>query len=194
MRTPASTARAVQSMRDAAAETAEPAVIALTGDAVECARALRAMPQTESFADLSDVWGRHRAAVVGVDLSALAARVDVRPRLRQVADDCDELCRRLRRLEHVLLLVRGADATEPEDLRRECDTAARRIHARLEQECGRSVVVTAILVDGCDDYAVLADRVVTRSRQAESLDVRVALLWEEIARSPIGAVAANDYL
>lgn len=189
MHTRASTARVAPSTPDPV-----PALLALVGDPLECTRALRGRPETECFPELAQVWGRHRGAVVGVDLSRVPTRSDVRSRLRRVADDCEELCRRLRALEHIILLVHGTDALAEEGLLRDGDAAARRIHARLEQECGRSIIVTALLVDGCDDHAVLADRVATRARQAESLDVGIALRWEDIVRAPIGAVAANDYV
>lgn len=167
--------------------------MAVLGDPLHCLRDLRARPEAESFPHVADVGGGHCGAVVGVDAAAAHTRADLRGHLRSIGDLGEELCRRLPALEHLILLVDRV-ALPAEEARRECDTAARRIHTRLEQAGGRSVIVTALLTDGCDDYARLSDRVLARSRQAESLDAGVALLWREIARTPIGMVAANDYV
>ncbi|QEW03427.1 hypothetical protein [Microbacterium lushaniae] len=167
--------------------------VAVLGDPLPCLRELRAHPEAESFADVAEVCGGHSGAVVGVDATAAHTRAELRVQLRLLGDLGEELCRRLPRLEHLIVLVHRI-ALDAEEVRRECDTAARRIHTRLEQAGGRSVIVTAVLTDGCDDYARLAERVLARSRQAESLDAGVALMWREIAHTPIGMVAANDYL
>ncbi|TXK20787.1 hypothetical protein [Microbacterium wangchenii] len=167
--------------------------MAILGDPLPCLRDLRARPEAESFTDVADVQGAHYGAVVGVDATAAGSRPELRGHLRFIGGLGEALCRRLPALEHLILLIDRV-ALPAEDVRRECDTAARRLHTRLEQAGGRSVIVTVVLTDGCDDYARLADRVLVRARQAESLDAGVALLWREIARTPIGRVAANDYV
>jgi hypothetical protein len=168
--------------------------IAVAGDRLRCMSALRAAPEAASFDALSDVRGHHRAAVVGVDATVMHSRTQIREHLRDLAETCEELCRRLPLSEHLLLLVESSGEPPEEDLRREYEIAAQRLHTRLEQVRGRSVVVTVVLTAGCDDYARLAERVLARARQAESLDVGVSLLWRDIAHTPIGMVAANDYL
>ena len=169
-------------------------VIALLGDRLGCLQDLAADPQVQVFRSVHSVWGRHRAAVIGVDISSLGARAQLRDALREIGVQCAVLCARLRRLEHIFLIVSGSPAIPEDAVLRICDTAARRLHTRLEQTCGRSVVVTAILAEHCDDAHRLAERVIVRARQPESLDAGIALPWNEIAHRPIGAVAVNEYL
>ncbi|MGP3535998.1 hypothetical protein ACTU3I_14450 [Microbacterium sp. RD1] len=192
----ASHARVAPTSPDAGAGVTGPEsespMLALLGDRLPCVQELPAVMTAERFARPEDVWGGHRAAVVGVDASDVHTRTDRRRRWRELADRSAALARRLRRLDHLMLLVdRLPEAAEARD---DWDAAARRLHARLEWECGRSVVVTVVFVAGCDDYALLARRIAVRAQQAESLDAGIAVLWHEIVDSPIGVVAANDYV
>ena len=173
---------------------AVPPFVAVTGDRLDCLRELRTRPEAQEFRSPASAWGPHRGAVVGLDATGIRTRKDLVAALRDVEVRCAVLCARLPRLEHLFLMVDEPGALPMEVALRVCDKVARRIHTRLEQSRGRSIVVTAVLVGECDDAGRLAERVVDRSRQAESLDTGIALPWCEIARSPIGEVAVNEYL
>jgi hypothetical protein len=168
--------------------------IAVIGDRLDCLTALRSAPEAHAFHSVHSVWGRHRAVVIGVDISWLRTRKQLRASLRDIEVQCAMLCGRLTRLEHISLVLNGSSVISEDSVLRICDSVARRIHNRLEQACARSIVITAILAEHCDDSDRLAARVIARARERESLDAGIALHWKEIAHISIGAAGMNTYL
>lgn len=168
-------------------------LVAVIGDRLECLAAMRAAPEAQEFACACTVSGRHRAVVIGVDVAASRTRGQLRAVLRDVEAQCSVLVGRLHRLQHILVVLNGSMLPERIVLRI-CDSAAQRIHAYLEQACARSIVLTVLLAEKCDDSGSLAERLMARARQRPSLDAGIALLWRDIANAPIGAVGANTYV
>lgn len=168
--------------------------IAVIGDPLDCLTALRSAPEALAFDGEHDVTCGHRAVVIGVDITQLRNRRQLRIVLRDIELQCVTLAGRLRRLEHVVLAVSDSPVAAEESLLRTCDAVARRIHSRLEQAYARSIVITAVLIGRCDDGARLAERLTARVRQRECLDGGIALRWTDIARTPIGDVGTNAYL
>jgi len=168
-------------------------LIAVIGDRLGCLAAIRSSPEAREFPRASSVTGRYRAVVIGVDIMPLRTGKELRAVLRRIEAQCEVLCGRLSRLEHIFVVVNGSTISEDTVLRI-CDSTARRIHARLEQSCARSIVLTALLAAHCDDRRSLAERLIARARQRDSLDAGIALHWRDIAHTPIGAVSANTYL
>lgn len=175
-------------------ETARTPSIAVIGDALPCLAALCAAPEVERFPDAASVTGGPRAVVIGIDIRALRTRRHLRATLRDIEGQCATLCRRLRRLEHVVLVLNGSPVVSEDTVLRICDSVTRRIHTRLEQACGRSGVITALLAEGCNDRDHLAARVIARARERDSLDAGIALRWKEITHTSIGAAGMNEYL
>lgn len=125
--------------------------IAVIGDRLDCLTALRSAPEAQAFHSVHSVWGRHRAVVIGVDISWLRTRKQLRAALRDIEVQCAVLCGRLTRLEHIFLVLNGSPVISEDSVLRICDSVARRIHNRLEQACARSIVTTAIRAEHCDD-------------------------------------------
>ncbi|TQK18606.1 hypothetical protein FBY40_1094 [Microbacterium sp. SLBN-154] len=168
--------------------------IAVIGDALECLAAIRSAPEARTIASVRAVTGGYRAVVIGVDIRGLRTPREVRARLRHIEDQCASLCGRMRRLEHILLVVNGSDVPSEDTLLRMNDSAARRIHTQLEQAYARSIVITAVLAERCDDAELLASRVIARAREREALDAGIALRWTDIVRTSIGVAGMNAYL
>lgn len=171
-----------------------PPSIAVIGDPLSCLATLAAAPEVEHFTDVDAVTGRHRAVVIGIDIRAIRTRRHLRSALRDIENQCATLCARLRGLEHIVLVLNGSPVVSESSVLRICDSAARRVHTRLEQSYARSVVITAVLAERCNDRDRLAERVITRARERESLDAGIALRWQEIAHTSIGAAGMNEYL
>lgn len=169
-------------------------LIAVIGDRLGCLTALRSAPEAQVFHSVHSVWGRHRAVVIGVDISWLRTRKQLRASLRDIEVQCAVLCGRLTRLEHIFLVLNGSPIISEDSVLRICDSVARRVHNRLEQACARSIVITAILAEHCDDSDRLAARVIARARERESLDAGIALNWKEITNTSIGAAGLNAHL
>lgn len=143
---------------------------------------------------MHSTWGSHRAVVIGVDISGLRTRGQLRTTLRDIEVQCVVLCGRLTALEHIFIIVNGSQAISEDTAHRICESTAMRLHARLEQACARSIVITVVLAEHCADHKRLADRVIARARRRECLDTAIALHWKDIAHTPIGTVGANTYL
>lgn len=169
-------------------------LIAVIGDPLPCLAALAAAPEVEHFPGVDAVTGNPRAVVIGIDIRALRTRRHLRSALRDIEDQCATLCARLRGLEHIVLVLNGSPVVSESSVLRICDSAARRVHTRLEQSYARSLVITAVLAERCNDRDRLAERVITRARERESLDAGIALRWQEIAHTSIGAAGMNEYL
>ncbi|MEI3865691.1 hypothetical protein V6S02_01210 [Microbacterium sp. CCNWLW134] len=167
--------------------------IAVIGDALECLTALRSAPGAQSLDPGHAAWGGSRAVIIGVDIRGLRTSRQVRAALRTTEDECTSLCGRLRRLKHIILVLNGSLVSEDTVLRIS-DGTVRRIHTRLEQAYARSVVITAVLAEHCDDRELLTTRLIARVRERESLDAGIALLWKEIAHTSISVASMNDYL
>ncbi len=170
------------------------AVIAVIGDPLSCLAPLRSTPEMETFHSVHSTGGSHRAVVIGVDIVGLRTTRQLRARLRDIALQCAVLCRRLAGLEHIFVIVNGSRTISEDTVHRICESTATRIHALLEQACARSIGITVLLAEHCEDHRSLADRIAARSRQGETLDPGIALRWKDIAHTPISTVAANSFL
>ncbi len=169
-------------------------MIAVFGDPLSCLAPLRSAPETETSHRLHSTGGSHRAVVIGVDIGRLRTRRQLRAKLRAIAAQCAVLCGGFTRLEHILVIVNGSPAISEDAVHRICESTATHIHARLEQACARSIIITVLLAEHCEDHRGLAHRIIARSRQRESLDTAIALRWKDIVHTPISTVAANTCL
>lgn len=168
--------------------------LTVLGDPLPCLTVLRSATDVPALGnDYSPLFG-HRAAVIGVDLTPLRNRRQLRAVLRDIERQCVTLAGGVRALEHIIVVVSDSPVVSDESLLRACDSVARRIHHRLEQAYARSVAITALLADGCDDRARLAERVIARARERECLEAAIALRWEDIAHTSIGEVGTNAYV
>ncbi|SDZ56416.1 hypothetical protein [Herbiconiux ginsengi] len=79
-------------------------------------------------------------------------------------------------------------------LRRMCESVEGRIHSNIERHCGTYIILTILLVNGCDDPALLEHRIHHRALQPQGIDATITLTWKEIEQAPIGYTAANHYV
>lgn len=139
---------------------------AVLGDRLSCLTALQSAPSVQLFRSVHTVSGRHRSAVIGVDITGRRTAKELRQLLREVEVLGAVMCGRLPRLEHIVIVVAGSTPVSSTMLHRICDRVARRIAQRIG-DAVREVAVTAFLVEECDDPGVLADRVLRRLRRRD---------------------------
>jgi hypothetical protein len=168
--------------------------IVLLGDELGCLTAIRCHPNVMVASGVEGVAGRPRAAVISVDISAVAKRSNLRAELRTQTQLCMDVCAQVPSVRRLILVIGGATPIPETTLYNMCTTAGDRIHSQIEQSCGLYTIVTFLLVSDCDDPALLARRIYDRAIQPLGIDTAITLNWEEIEHAPIGYTATNYYV
>jgi hypothetical protein len=168
--------------------------IVLLGDELDCLTVIRCHPSVMVASGVAGVAGRPRAAVISVDISAVAKRSNLRAELRTQMQLCVDICAQVPSVRRLILVIGGATPLPETTVYNMCTTAGDRIHSRIEQSCGLYTIVTLLLVSDCDDPTLLARRVYDRAMQPLGIDTAIVLNWEEIEHAPIGYTAANCYV
>lgn len=169
-------------------------LIVLLGDDPECLRTLKLHPDVMVVPAGSALHDRPTAAVIQRDWSAITGRREFGARLRGEIPIFANICAKSPSIRRLILIIQGPAGVPRSVMRRKCEAVEGRIHWGIEQHCGAYVILTILLVDGCDNPALLARRVHDRALQPQGIDATVTLTWEEIERRPIGCTAANRYL
>lgn len=112
--------------------------------------------------------------------------------LRREVRAMQGLARELPLLRHVIVLLDDPASSLPRPLSA-WHAVAERLHARLEQGCGRYVTLTILLTADCTAPSIVARRIWERVA-TESPDPAVALSWQECVERPITVTAANLYV
>jgi len=167
--------------------------ILLLGDELGCLHPLRSHPGIRVVTSGDSAHGQPRAAVIQIDLSSVTDRTELKARLHAQIPICTDLCERAPSIQRLLLVIEGPKLVPESVLHRMCDAIGDRIHRHLEQRCGTYVILTILLVTGCDDPPLLAHRTCDRALQPQGIDAISTLTWREIAQSPIGYTAASYY-
>lgn len=168
--------------------------IVLLGDIIDCLRGFQSHPDVITSLRGAPIRGRPTAAVVGIDLSAVIDRPELGAKLRAQVPFCVNICAETPSIRRLLLIVEGPAAVPEWVLQQMWESVEDRIHRNIEQYCGTYVILTILLVTGCDNPGLLAHRVHHRAIQHRGIDATLTLPWEDIKKDPIGFTAANHYL
>ena len=166
--------------------------VVVLGDALECLGALH----SESAVVLPDsTGGRYAHTVVfGLNGAAATSRRGLRNLLRRQAQACISVCMGRPTLRHLIVVVDASPTIAEDDVLTLCDEAAETTHRWIEQDCGAYVIVTFVVVTGCDNSELLARRVVCRAGQIPASDAHGVVNWREIAEASIQDLTADRYL
>ena len=166
--------------------------VVVLGDALDCLGALH----SESAVVLPDStgWRYARTVVIGVNGAAATSRRGLRTLLRRQAQDCIAVCRQRPTLRHLIVVVDASPTIAEDAVLTVCDEAAETTHRWIEQDCGAYVIVTFVVVTGCDNSELLARRVVCRAGQIPASDAHGVVNWREIAEASIQDLTADHYL
>ncbi|TFD83551.1 hypothetical protein E3T61_21200 [Cryobacterium lactosi] len=167
--------------------------IVLLGDELDCLHALRSHPDITVATRGERTHGHPLAAVIQIDLSSVENRTDLKARLRAQIPICTNTCEQTPSIQRLLLIIDGPPGVPESVMHRMCDATADRLHRHIEQRCGTYIILTILLVTGCDNPSLLAHRTRHRALQAQGIDATSTLTWKEIAQRPIGHTAANHY-
>ncbi|TFD87006.1 hypothetical protein E3T61_14150 [Cryobacterium lactosi] len=167
-------------------------MIVVLGDTLQCLGALQFDPAALL---LTDTAGRYTdAAVIGLNATSATTRRAFKTAMRRQAQASVAVCKHWTTLRHIMVIVDAAASLADEEVLDQCDIAAEATHRMIEQICGIYVVITYIVVTGCDDPRLLAHRVRCRADQIPATDAYSAVHWREIAQSSIQHVTADRYL
>ena len=168
------------------------AAVVVLGDALECLGALHA----ESAVVLPDSTGGRCAqtVVIGLDGADATSRSGLRTLLRRQAQACIAVCMHRPALRHLIVAVDASPRIVEDAVLTLCDEAAETTHRWIEQDCGAYVIVTFVVVTGCDNPELLAHRVVCRAGQIPASDAHGVVTWREIALASIQDLTAVHYL
>ena len=166
--------------------------VVVLGDALECLGALHSEPAVV----LPDSTGGRYAqtVVIGVNGAAAMSRRGLRSLLRRQAQACIAVCMQRPTLRHLIVVVDASPRIAEDAVLTVCDEAAETTHRWIEQDCGAYVIVTFVVVTGCDNSELLARRVVCRAGQIPASDAHGVVNWREIAQAAIQDVTADRYL
>jgi len=135
-----------------------------------------------------------RCAVIGVDLTGVTTRRDIRRTLQNRMALSVPLCLRLPGLAQLIVVTGGAAPGMEAWVQGAGEASSRRAQALVEQSCGAFVSVTVVVADSCADVGLLAERIVRRARRAPGIDASIALTWDELAADSDGLAGAHEYL
>ena len=166
--------------------------VVVFGDALECLEALRSEP---AVVLPGSPGGRYaQTVVIGVNGAAATSRRALRTLLRIQAQACIFICMQRPTLRHLVVVVDASPGIAEDAVVTLCDEAAETTHRWIEQRCGAYVIVTLVVVTGCDDPEQLARRVVCRAGQIPASDAHGVVTWREIAGASIQDLTADHYL
>lgn len=168
--------------------------IVLLGDNLDCLGPFQSLPGVTTAPRGTSIRGRPTAAVIGMDLSAVTDRTELGAKLRAQAPFCANLCAKTPSIKRLFLIIEGLTAVPGSVLQRMCESVEDRIHRNIEQYCGTYVILTILLVTGCDNPNLLAHRIHDRALQPRGIDATMTLPWEAIKKEPIKLTAANYYV
>ncbi|MEE1622974.1 MULTISPECIES: hypothetical protein [Micrococcales] len=114
----------------------------------------------------------------------------MRSRLKDERNLARILGEQLPRLSHLLFVLDTGAPQHTQRLARLASSAITRIHADIEMTAGRSVCVTAIVLDRTADPTVLRDRICERLRD-NPIEGSFLLKWSEIVQSSIRDVVSE---
>jgi hypothetical protein len=169
-----------------------PGRIVVLGDALGCLGVLLSDPA----ASLSVSPGAPAplAVVIGVDGTAATSRRELRAVVHGQVRALTRVCAQWPALRHLIVLVDAPRNIAEDEVLQLCDTAADMTHRWIEQDCGVYVIVTFVVVSGCDDQGLLARRVLCRAGQIPAADAHGSVHWKEIAQATIQRVNTDGYL
>ena len=166
--------------------------VVLLGDALDCLGALQAEP---AVVLPHAAGGRHAQTVVmGLNGAAATSRRALRTLLRHRAQACISVCLQRPTLRHLIVVVDAAPTIAEDDVLTLCDEAAETTHRRIEQDCGAYVIVTFVVVTGCENPQLLARRLLGRAGQIPASDAHGVVNWREVAQAAIQDLTADHYL
>lgn len=119
-----------------------------------------------------------------------ASPAKMRSRLKDERNLARILGEQLPRLSHLLFVLDTGAPQHTQRLARLASSAITRIHADIEMTAGRSVCVTAIVLDRTADPTVLRDRICERLRD-NPIEGSFLLKWSEIVQSSIRDVVSE---
>ena len=168
-----------------------PAVVVL-GDALECLGALQATP---SVVPPHPTDGRQAQTVVmGLNGASATSRRALRALLQRRALTCIPVCLQRPTLRHLIVVVDASPRIAEDDVLILCDEAAETTHRWIEQDCGAYVIVTFVVVTGCENPDLLARRILCRAGQVPASDAHGVVNWREVAQAAIQDLTADHYL
>lgn len=166
--------------------------VVVLGDTLPCLAALRSDPAVLLTDGAAGQYAE--AAVIGVNASAATTRRAFKNTLQRQAQACVTACKQWTSLRHIMVIVDAAGSLADKEVIHQCDIAADTTHRMIEQICGIYVIVTFIVVTGCDDPRLLAHRVLCRAEQIPATDAYSAVHWREIVQSSIQHINVDRYL